>query len=87
VSKAGKPFIVVLSGNNIELKGEAFSIPQTVEISKGEENKLFAQYAAEHPRREQTLSAWVYLEKIYRKDEMFAKQEHLLMPFCKRKSV
>jgi thiol-disulfide isomerase/thioredoxin len=75
VAKAGKPFIVVLSGKNIELKGEAFSMTQTIEILKGEENKLFAQYAAEHPRREQTLSAWVYLEKIYRKDEMFAKQE------------
>lgn len=85
VAKAGKPFIVVLSGNNIELKGEAFSMPQSVEILEGKENKLFAQYAAEHPRREQTLSAWVYLEKIYRKDEMFAKQKTPLNAILKEK--
>ena len=32
------------------------------------ENKWFEQYAQEHPRREQALSAWVYLEKIYKLD-------------------
>ncbi|ALO14205.1 Thiol-disulfide oxidoreductase ResA [Salinivirga cyanobacteriivorans] len=86
VAKAGKPFIVVLSGDNIELKGDAFSMLQSVEILKGEENMLFAQYAAEHPRREQTLSAWVYLEKIYRKDEMFAKQETPLNAILQEKN-
>lgn len=72
VSADGNPFIVVLSGENIELKGEAFSATETVEILSGKENQLFEQYASEHPRREQVLSAWIYLENIYRSDSLFA---------------
>src|SRR5690606_5524770 len=33
--------------------------------------QLFEQYASQHPRREQTLSAWDYLAKIYKKDSLF----------------
>ncbi len=73
--KDKKPFIVVLSGKAIELKGEAFSSPETVEILKGKENQLFGKYASEHPRREQVLSAWTYLEKIYSRDTLFAIHE------------
>ena len=32
----------------------------------------FGQYASEHPRREQALSAWDYLQKIYDQDSLFA---------------
>jgi hypothetical protein len=31
---------------------------------EGQQNQAFANYAAQHPRREQALSAWAYLEKI-----------------------
>jgi hypothetical protein len=48
------------------------AIPEGVEIIEGKQNKLFEQYATEHPRREQTLSAWDYLTKIYKKDSLFA---------------
>ena len=65
-------FLVVLSGEDIVLRGEAFSIPETIEILEGKENQCFAQYASEHPRREQVLSAWRYLEKIYSIDPLFA---------------
>jgi len=47
---------------------------ETIKILEGKENQLFAQYATEHPRREQVLSAWGYLEKIYAKDSLFAVQ-------------
>lgn len=67
-----KPFIVVLSGENIKLKGDAFAMPNTIEIIEGKENKLFEQYASEYPRREQALSAWGYLEKIYLNDSLFS---------------
>ena len=76
--KDKKPFIVVLSGQAIELKGQAFSSPETVEILKGKENRLFGKYASEHPRREQVLSAWSYLEKIYSRDSLFATHENPL---------
>jgi thiol-disulfide isomerase/thioredoxin len=69
-----KPFFIVLSGETIILKGETFALPETIKILKGQENQLFAQYATEHPRREQALSAWGYLEKIYAKDSLFAGQ-------------
>ncbi len=67
-----KPLFVVLSGEDIEIIGEALSYTETIKITKGQENKWFEQYAIEHPRREQALSAWVYLEKIYSLDPLFA---------------
>lgn len=67
-----KPFIVILSGENIKLKGENFISPEIIEILKGEQNQLFEQYASEHARREQALSAWDFLTKIYTQDSLFA---------------
>jgi thiol-disulfide isomerase/thioredoxin len=70
-----KPLFVILSGEDIELVGEALSYTETLQIIKSKENKLFEQYAKEHPRREQALSAWIYLEKIYMQDPLFAVKE------------
>jgi thiol-disulfide isomerase/thioredoxin len=67
-----KPFIVILSGENIKLKGESFIVTKTIQILEGEQNQLFEQYASEHARREQALSAWGYLTKIYTQDSLFA---------------
>jgi hypothetical protein len=39
---------------------------------QGYENQAFEKYAQEQPRREQALSAWIYLEKIYALDSLFA---------------
>ncbi len=72
ISPDNRPFIVILSGEDIELKGESFAHPETIVILKGNENRLFEQYATGHPRREQALSAWQYLERIYRMDSLFA---------------
>ncbi len=73
-----KPFFVVLEGENVALKGESLAVAESIEITQGRENRLFAQYASEHPRREQALSAWGYLEKIYAKDPLFEVQ-HVAM--------
>ena len=70
-----KPLFVILSGEDIELVGEALSYPEIPKITKGQENQWFEQYAIEHPRREQALSAWVYLEKIYTLDSLFSVQK------------
>lgn len=69
-----KPLFVILSGEDIELVGEALSYTETIKITKGQENQWFEQYAKEQPRREQALSAWVYLEKIYTLDSLFSVQ-------------
>ncbi len=60
-----KPFFLILSGEDIKITGEALSYTETIQITKGKENQLFEQYAKEHSIREQALSAWIYLEKIY----------------------
>lgn len=70
-----KPLFVILSGEGIEIVGEALSQTETIKITKGQENQWFEQYAQEHPRREQALTAWIYLEKIYTLDSLFAAQE------------
>ncbi len=71
VIKGQKPFLVLLSNESIALAGENFNNPQAVQILSGKQNQLFAQYAAEHPKREQALSAWIYLEQIYKSDAVF----------------
>ncbi len=67
-----KAYFVVLTKEDIQLKGEVLSIPESTEILSGTENQLFVQYVTEHPKREQALSAWVYLQKIYTADSLFA---------------
>ncbi|NLA69403.1 MAG: TlpA family protein disulfide reductase [Gammaproteobacteria bacterium] len=65
-------FFIILSGETIELKGGSIGFPSTIEIPRGNENILYDQYASEHLKREQTLSAWVYLKKIYSSDSLFS---------------
>jgi thiol-disulfide isomerase/thioredoxin len=67
-----KPLFVILSGEDIELNGDALSRVETLRITKGKENQWFKQYAQEQPRREQVLSAWAYLEQIYGQDLLFS---------------
>lgn len=74
-SADNKPLFVILSGEDVEIVGDALSSPQSIKITKGQENRLFEKYATEHPRREQALSAWAYLERIYTQDSLFALQK------------
>jgi len=68
-----KAFIVILAPDeNLQIEGEVLALPQTVTIKNGKQNQLFEQYASEHPRREQALSAWEFLTKIYQSDSLFA---------------
>ena len=70
-----KAYFVVLANEDIQLKGEVLSVPASVVTLSGKENQLFVQYATEHPKREQALSAWVYLQKIYQTDSLFSIQK------------
>lgn len=70
-----KSFIVVLADETMRITGENFATPGTIRITGSHENNLFGRYATEHPQREQALSAWDYLEKIYRMDSLFTVQK------------
>lgn len=73
-----KPFLVILSGEKIVLNGKSLSRPETIKIIEGKENQLFEQYALENPKREQALSAWDYLLKIYKTDSLFINKKALI---------
>ncbi len=75
MSKNEKPLFVILNGEDIGLEGKALSYIETISIIKGKENQWFEQYAHEHPKREQALSAWIYLEKMYTLDSLFILQQ------------
>ncbi len=68
-----KAYFVILSGENTELEGGIFAVPESVRCTAGNEQQAFERYATEHPRREQALSAWIYLERMYGADPLFAK--------------
>ena len=70
-----KAYFVVLARENLQLEGEVLSVPESVVTLSGKENQLFVQYALEHTKREQALSAWAYLQKIYKADSLFVKQQ------------
>jgi thiol-disulfide isomerase/thioredoxin len=74
MSSDDKPLFVILSGEDVIIHGEAPSYIESLKVIQGKENQIFEQYAKEHPKREQALSAWVYLEKIYTQDSLFMKQ-------------
>tara|TARA_B110001450_G_C17649808_1_gene492794 strand:+ start:1064 stop:2428 length:1365 start_codon:yes stop_codon:yes gene_type:complete len=76
ISADRKPLFVILSGEDIEIIGESLSNPETIKIKKGLENQYFEQYSKQHSKREQALSAWVYLEKIYANDTLFLVQKN-----------
>jgi thiol-disulfide isomerase/thioredoxin len=75
LSADNKPLIVILSGEDIRIEGKALSSLETIRVIRGQENQWFGQYAREHPKREQALSAWDYLEKIYKLDSLFTVQK------------
>jgi thiol-disulfide isomerase/thioredoxin len=72
ISTDNKPFIVILNGEDIVLKGNALIDVESIKILKGKENQAFDRYAKEHPKREQALSAWNYLLKMYSNDSLFS---------------
>lgn len=72
ITEENKPYFLILDkGEKISLKGDYLSMPETIKVLSGIQNQAFSQYASEHPKREQTLSAWRYLDRIYTCDSLF----------------
>lgn len=85
LSSDEKPFIIVLNGEDIVLKGEALSYTETIKITEGQQNQWFRQYTQDYVKREQTLSAWNYLEKLYTSDSLFITKRSVLKNIRKEK--
>ena len=75
VTEDNNSFVLILSGEDIVLTGESLAYSGSIQIVKGDDNLVFEQYAKEHPRREQTLSAWIYLRNIYKADPLFISKD------------
>ena len=86
ISDDDKPRFVILSGEDIEITGEALSYVESIQITKGKENQLFEQYAKEHSIREQALSAWIYLEKIYNGNTLLSSNQKTTQSITKEKA-
>jgi len=76
MSSDNKPLFILLPGEDVEIAGEALATRESVKTIKGAENKYFERYSREQPRREQALSAWTYLEKMYGTDTLFSRHKN-----------
>lgn len=71
LTKENTPYMVVMEKGKVQLTGLTPVDATSVVINSGEQNKLFVQYALAHGKREQALSAWVYLKNLYESDTLF----------------
>jgi len=74
LTNENKPYMVVLEKGKVQLTGQTPADASTIIINKGDQNKLFVQYALAHSKREQALNAWVYLKNLYELDTLFKNQ-------------
>ena len=75
LTKENTPYAVVLEKGKVQITGQTPADASSIIINSGDQNKIFVQYALDHGKREQALSAWVYLKKLYELDTLF-KNEH-----------
>jgi thiol-disulfide isomerase/thioredoxin len=66
-----RPSVVVLTDEQIAVSWKEQDEDYQLQVSQGAENVLFQQYINEQPKREQALSAWNYLQKMYNTDAHF----------------
>jgi thiol-disulfide isomerase/thioredoxin len=69
-----KPLLIILNEENVEISGQTLGRPESIKVLHGKENQVFERFAQEHPKREQALSAWRYLERLYTQDPVFTPQ-------------
>ena len=65
------PYMAVLEKGKVHLSGQTPADASSMVVNSGEQNKLFVQYSVEHSKRDQALSAWVYLKNLYELDTLF----------------
>jgi thiol-disulfide isomerase/thioredoxin len=78
VSNSNKPLILILANEDTEIKGSSLEALENIQFTKGFQNQTFERYANEYPKKEQALSAWVYLSNLYKTDPLFINQKNPL---------
>lgn len=74
LTSENKLYMVVLEKGKVQLSGLTLADASTIIINTGDQNKLFVKYALLHGKKEQVLSAWVYLKNLYESDTLFMKE-------------
>jgi len=85
-SSNNTPLFLILSGENIVINGQDLNANNTLSITKGQENKWFKAYAKAQPKREQALTAWVYLEKLYTEVQGFEQHQQAIKAIQEEKA-
>lgn len=70
-ANSGKPFILALEKEAPIVKGSNLEAIEEIKLEKGKENQWFLAYATDQPKRDQAMSAWLFLQDKYTKDELF----------------
>lgn len=86
MSNENKPFFIILQNEDIEITGLSFFQKESLKVNKSQENINFGKYALDHPKREQAIIAWDYLEKFYKNDSLFWTQKTPLQAILNEKS-
>jgi thiol-disulfide isomerase/thioredoxin len=86
ITNDNKPFFVILQNEDIEIVGASLYQKESIKVQKSLENKSLGQYALDHPKREQAITAWDYLEKFYKNDSLFQNQKIPLQAIQNEKS-
>jgi thiol-disulfide isomerase/thioredoxin len=86
ISNDNKPFFIILQNEDIEIVGASLYQKESIKVLKSSENKSFGQYAIDHPKREQAITAWDYLEKFYKNESLFQNQKIPLQAIQNEKS-
>lgn len=73
-----KPFITLLADDTLELMGKSTMQPESIEIISGKQTKAFVRYITEQPKREQALSAWMYLQQMYTSEPLYTTEKQTI---------
>lgn len=75
VPEKNKSFITVLSNEDVKLKGTTTAAPESIKLTEGTQNIAFIDYVSQQPKRDQALSAWSYLQKMYATEDIFSEEK------------
>jgi len=80
-----KTLVLILADEKIILTAEDY-YPESVVISQGNQNLILQQYAKEYPVRDNALSAWAFLDRMYKNTSIVKTQKKSINSILKEKN-